>query len=349
MSAKTLLLLHRTVAPAHGARAVSNAASAILPTRHSLSQPKRLCEDSTELKDRTAALLGTTVGKLYSADTRNTTRAAAYYAANESIQLAEYLVLGHARNIPGSLYADHNAGSDDPLTSLTSMKSILNRMQNEGAMFMELRNENILQQLASEEHEETEPPSFLEDFAPPAATGVMYDAVLDAMACTKSGGPMEYLDLATTLIHRYAMDEKENAFTIPTMVTYNAPLRGVALLDIQDQVLRDEAMRMAFTLYNSLTHSELAHIQRNPRTMTYMCRILDKCIPGSRVKGNMSVTFFSHATQLGILDEAVIDALRQIHSSQNGPEFQILLDHLSGDLPQRFRRFVNKYNHSEHY
>jgi hypothetical protein len=175
----------------------------------------------------------------------------------------------------------------------------------------------------------------------------MREALLDAMACARIGAPRDYYDLALQLIHADKLDKGANLHTQTTHVTYNAALRGIASCDITQEMVRDDVLDSAFSLYNHLTHSR--HLPRNAMTYVYMFQIIEKAFPASRVRGNISCTLWDHATRIGVVDEQVIAALKSVHSTSNGPEFQTLLDHISGPLPQKYRRFVNKYRHSDNY
>ena len=59
--------------------------------------------------------------------------------------------------------------------------------------------------------------------------------------------------------------------------------------------------------------------------------------------------FASHDVPRVVVNDEVVDSFKQVHDPVNGPEFQILLDHVDGELPQKYRRFVKKYAHSQTY
>ena len=187
----------------------------------------------------------------------------------------------------------------------------------------------------------------LRDFAPPGPTSKMQEALLDAMACVGQASPLEYYDVAVTVLKANDLDKGKNLNTLPSHVTYNAALRGIAKCDIADEQTRDEALSSAFTLYNHLTHS--LHLPRNNMTFVYMLQVIDKAFPACRVKGNISATLWDHASRLGVANEEVIAAMRQVHDPTNGPEFDILLEEFSSSLPQKYRRFISKYRHSDNY
>ena len=126
-----------------------------LPTRHSLKQPPRACVDAIELEEQTQKLLESPVGLLYAnRATADGDRDDAYDLAFDTIQMAEYLQLGYARHIPGSMYAAAGettvGGSSNPIAS---MQSLIDRMAEEGNMYMQLRNNKIASRLDEESEE----------------------------------------------------------------------------------------------------------------------------------------------------------------------------------------------------
>ena len=374
-----------------------------LPTRHSLKQLPRICQDPIELQEETEKLLQTPVGELYASQaTAQGGIDEAYHLAHSHIARAEYLQLGHASQIDGTLYAGDatNPSSLSPNDVIQlSMKPLIARMQQEGEIYMKIREQKKIPHpeeyiesftpgsarvedsspdeegyLPSSEDDSSSSSSDDDDddesddelveratasasgkvvkersleFAPPGPTAKMQEALLDSMACARMGAPGDYYDLALQIMNADKLDNGSNNYTQPTLVTYNAALRGIATCDLTMEMVRDEALESAFSLYNHLTHSR--HLPRNAMTYVYMFQIIDKAFPASRVKGNISCTLWDHATRLGVVNEQVIASLSQVHSTSNGPEFQMLLDHISGPLPQKYRRFVNKYRHSDNY
>eukprot|EP00980_Cylindrotheca_fusiformis_P003467 scaffold774_cov75-Cylindrotheca_fusiformis.AAC.4 len=243
----------------------------------------------------------------------------------------------------------------------------------------------------------------LEDFAPPGATIAMYDAILDAMAVSLSApapdgkndnnntnDPLDFLHWSlqaltmeeqdaelvsllfssnTTSHRRRLRRHASDQYSMATHVTYNAALRGIAQGIIknnsqQQQEYCDNALYAAFQLYNHLTHSN--HLPRNTASIIYMCQIVHHALlpeSGSRVKGNISVTFWKQACQLGLASTELANTILQMHtttdnnnnnssSSSCGPEFDVFLKQLKtplDQLPQRYRRSVKKNQHSKHY
>jgi hypothetical protein len=397
-------------------RWMSSAAADELPTRHSLNQPPRVCSDPVELQEETKKLLETPVGQLYaSRATASGGMEEAYDLAFTAIKRAEYLQFGYASQIPGSLYAPDDGSSaaakssEDPISS--GMLPLLNRMKQEGEMYMKLRYEKRMVEgkkpndfmpgsakagfntdeegylPSSDDSESSDDSSSSDedndedadlsddssssdedsdeedadavgpmpggsrkvpfDFAPPGPTAKMQEAILDVMSCVGEASPNEYYETALQIFDANDLDKGSNSYTLPSHVTYNASLRGIAKCDLSDDMVRDEALSSSFSLYNHLTHS--LHLPRNTMTIVYMLQVVDKAIPASRVKGNISVTLWDHAIRLGVVNAQVVEAMKNIHDPTNGPEFDIFLEEISGNLLQKDRRFVNKYKHSNHY
>jgi hypothetical protein len=402
---------------------MSSAAAAAmeLPTRHSLNQPPRVCSDPVELQEETQKLLETPAGQLYASQaTAVGGIEEAYDLAYTTIKRAEYLQFGYASQIAGSLYAplvddgssspNNLSSEDDPISS--GMLPLLNRMKQEGELYMNLRHEKRMvggskapddfmpgyakaksdfntdekgylpssddssDDSSSSDEEDAAEDSVLSDdssssdddsddesgsagpipggsgatvldFAPPGPTAKMQEALLDVMACVGEATPSEYYEVALQIMDANDLDKGSNSYTLPSHVTYNASLRGIAKCDLSDDMVRDDALSSSFSLYNHLTHS--LHLPRNIMTIVYMLQVVDNAIPASRVKGNISVTLWDHASRLGIANEQVIEAMKNLHEPTNGPEFDILLEEISGKLPQKYRRFVNKYAHSKYY
>jgi hypothetical protein len=382
----------------------SAAVSADLPTRHSWKQPPPVCQDLKELEESTAAILEEPVGALYASATKippstEAQRSDIYDAADATIQQVEYLIRGHSSKVPGALYNQKkDAASDQPQQHLDKMQQLLQRMQKEGSMYMQLREEQ-LKLLAASEREDSESDSDSEsggdsdsdsdsdsdndssssssdeedddgeetlDFSPPGGTITMYDAVLDAMAVAPNTNPypLDFFQTSMQALSAHELDSQyvlqdsqqkimhRDKYSIATPITYHAALRGISeKTDFENPKYRDDALNAAFGLYNHLSHSD--HLPRNTASILYMVQIVDKALPASRVKGNISVTFWKQACQIGVISPAVVEAIQSMHEDNAcGPEFDVLLKQLDtplDQLPQRYRRAVNKNRHSQHY
>lgn len=130
--------------------ATISSAVAALPTRHSRHLPKPVCTDSAELDSTTESLLASRAGSLftyeYSGHTRMTDKADEYEAglarSDVTTQKFEWTLGGHAAAIPGSIAAHSTvniAAIGDTSKHLESMIGLLERIEEEGRVYVELR------------------------------------------------------------------------------------------------------------------------------------------------------------------------------------------------------------------
>jgi hypothetical protein len=237
----------------------------------------------------------------------------------------------------------------------------------------------------------------LSDFSLPGVTTVMYDSLLDAMACATElllhdGNkpdsnsvlslldPSDFYHITQDALTAHELNNQRSngseffPYTIPTMVTYNASLRGIGNLCLagsadvdpnSKQQLVDQGLAYGFGIYNHLTHNDHTLPKRNAATMIHLLTVIRACLPPSRTRGNMSVTLWYQASREGLVTPELVAAIREVHAEPNGPEFEVFLDALekcqsspaSSDeasekvviMPQRFARFAKKYQHSKNY
>jgi hypothetical protein len=233
------------------------------------------------------------------------------------------------------------------------------------------------------------------DFAAPGVTIAMYDTILDAMACAThvslegqsanaSSESASFLQmLEPDDVYRVAgaalkAHDLNNQFedgdmffspTTPTMVTYNAALRGIGniclsetSIDERKGEIIDQGLAHGFGVYNHLTHNEHGLPKRNAASIIYLLKIIQACIPPSRTRGNMTVALWHQASMEGLVTPELIECIKKLHDNSNGPEFDVFLESLdkcttSADekqnkviiTPQRFARFAKKYSHSKFY
>ena len=387
---RVLCLLKRSLSSASAATEASQAKhSAVLdlPTRHSWKQTPRVCSDFHELQESTTSILEQPLGSLFVSNASHTfkdstssiesQRNEVYEIADAAIQQVEYLMRGHASFVKGSMY-----NKKDQANSLLSgpehleqMKLLLQRMQQEGSLYMQLREEHLklVDDVTAGEGAETvgEPEEVPDlDFAPPGATIAMYDAVLDSMAVQQERikDPLSFFETTLLALQACELDwdflmtegdrrkkqyfQQRDTYTLVTPITYNAALRGIAEhTDYTNPQHRDNALNASFHLYNHLTHSE--HLLRNSASIGYMLQVIGRALPDSRVKGNISVTFWKQACQMGLVTPQLIATMKSIHTGLRcGPEFAPVLEQVQtplSELPQRYRRAVKLTRLSANY
>lgn len=373
-----------------------------LPTRHSWKQPPKICHDLAELEEMTASLLDQSVGSLYAATSTTSSmtldsslesqRSHIYDVADPTIQQVEYLIRGHASKIEGSIYYNKENGKSETdasqqLNHVRSMKQLLQRMQEEGNMYMRLRHEALALQeedkggdySSSDSDSDSDSSSSSSDdedgdeedemdFAPPGATITMYDSVLDALAVSHTSTNVDPLDIFHTSMHalsandldkeynfysnnekqKHLMHQQRNKYTLATPTTYNATLRGLlSKTDFNDPKQRDNALDGAFGVYNHLTHSE--HLLRNTASILYLLRIVDEALPSSRVKGNISVTLWKQACQFGVITPELSQAIQNIHQDDAcGPEFDVFIKQVATPIDELPQRYRRFANKTKH-
>jgi len=234
------------------------------------------------------------------------------------------------------------------------------------------------------------------DFAKPGVTMAMYDAILDAMACAAQASlqakdssqqqsasylqslePEDIYRVAGAAWKAHDLNNQHNndsdeyfQSTCPTMVTYNAALRGIGNLCLaadpdnkRKAIITDQGLAHGFGVYNHLTHNEHGLPKRNSASIVYLLQIIRACFPASRSRGNMTVALWHQASREGLVTPGLIRSLKDLHAESNGPEFGVFLESLdrcisagtSGEsktpaiTPQRFARFAKKYSHSKFY
>jgi hypothetical protein len=215
--------------------------TASIPFRHSIkAPPKVLRHQSQELQQFTEQLLTASPGSLFGYQDAHTTRDDAWKAAESTIQLAEYVLRGHASWIPNSRYykkTKNESSSDADLTSsvaqhVAQMQTIVARLQQEGQVYMQLRHERLAQKFQEKQalaggmnnnmEEEGTDELFItladttQAFAPPGATVTMYDVLLDSMSVCSCSDEQHEL-------------EEEEA-TTSTTTTHFTPSEFVTLL-----------------------------------------------------------------------------------------------------------------------
>jgi len=157
--------------------------------------------------------------------------------------------------------------------------------------------------------------------------------------------------------------------TTPTMITYNASLRGIgnicmssAFNEEQKAMVIDQSLGYGFAVYNHLTHNDHGLSKRNAASIIYLLKIIQACIPPSRTRGNMTVALWHQASREGLVTPTLIKTIVELHEPGNGPEFDVFLESIEKCVsstggesnkavitPQRFARFAKKFSTSQFY
>ena len=213
---------------------------------------------------------------------------------------------------------------------------------------------------SDEEDEDGEHLSYEE--CPPGPSIVHYDIYLDALSAALPNmhddddnldntiiiSPNDIVDILESVLERHELDGGDlhnvNPHTIPTQQTLNAALRAIANIPYNsdssnDERLRDEALQ-AFGIFNHLEHSPL--LECNAASFCYMLQIVNKYIPTSRTKGNISMALWMQATKKGVVDASVVQAFQQCHSPSNGPEFEHVVQERTTSVSELPTRWIKR-------
>mmetsp|Transcript_3430 Transcript_3430/g.5044 ORF Transcript_3430/g.5044 Transcript_3430/m.5044 type:complete len:422 (-) Transcript_3430:169-1434(-) len=367
----------------------STGSSVNFPTRHSRSAVPPACLSIAQLNDLTEELLGAKPGSLYKYDNNIVPdeSATAWKVADKAVQKAEFVIRGHAAQIPDTLwnrilrgnpmFENDATNNVSPTDRIATMHSIIQRLEEEGTMYMKMRLE-VNSQLAVERKEDEEstaanapktttkneaqgdeeeqPTGFtLEDYASPGATVQMYDTILDSMALnTHADTPLTALPYLQRVVERYHHDggigQNLNEATVPTVMSFNTVLRAVAntpYTEGQEEV-RDNALQVGFTTYDFMRH----FVHRNSATYAYMMQIVAKYIPPSATRGNIAYGMWTQAKKEQVIDQMVIDSTIGAYTPSNGKDFDTWVEETIKDkgfenIPQKLRRNSKSRRHQK--
>lgn len=325
----------------------------------------------------------------------------AWKAADPVVQRVEFLLRGHACRIEGTRW-EHWIELDEEMLNrdrssadqtMSAMHSLLERVWEEGRSYMVGRATRMgeIQMLSQAEHaspkdtigsrfdrlsarndgdsegKQGERQPFIDDFALPGPSVVMYDTVLDAMACRASSGchystPQYCWLVFQDILSRHVLDggdqENTNMHTRPSPVSFNAPIRLACSLpfDQEDQSpssarIRDEAMQIGFGSFDALSQSTL--VKRNSATYCHMLHLVSRFMPPSRIRGNIAHGIFQHAVAQGLIDETVVKSFESANTPSNGTIYDNWInENISGQhvesLPQKWTKHSLRLRHLPH-
>jgi hypothetical protein len=129
-----------------------------MPSRHSRQVLPPVCTDAVQLTEWTQQVMEAPVGSLFgyatttsAHATTNNSRAAAWETADDTAQKVEFLVRGHAAQLPGTLWQRWLPPSAQPETvdsaaaalSLQAMEGLVDRIWDEGHAYMVVRADRL--------------------------------------------------------------------------------------------------------------------------------------------------------------------------------------------------------------
>jgi hypothetical protein len=119
----------------------------ILPVKHSRNQLPPVCIDPVQRAEWTEEILQARIGSLFTfnqEDNTNDTLQAAWVQADASVQKVEFLLRGHAHGIQGTQWnrwvtTTSSMQEVDPDETLVTLQALLDRLWEEGHVYMTLR------------------------------------------------------------------------------------------------------------------------------------------------------------------------------------------------------------------
>ena len=370
------------------ARAAYSSAMASFPTRHSRHLPPPVCRDALELRVLTQELLEVTFVPYTLSQEQDL-----WESNDATIQKAEYTIRGHAACVPGTLwYPCKNEGdsnNEDVFNTssqqhVSSMQAIIDQLEEQNKIYMKVRTQ-LNSQVASSHYNEKSSSGGDDDSdssdsnnddddnekhatshhttgrlaAGPGPTVEMWDTLLDSMAVTcHNTTPAEFKSTLERVLLRHALDggfeSNTNPYTVPTVLTFNAVLRGVANVKYETNSnnnnmtkIRDEALETAFGVYDEMQY----HVERNSATFQYMLQVVQTFLPPSLSRGNIAHGLWTHAKQHAVASSQVLQALHRAHVPSNGAEFDAWLEENNyvKKMPLKWRREhkMRRYNRSD--
>jgi hypothetical protein len=195
---------------------------------------------------------------------------------------------------------------------------------------------------------------YLHEFALPGPTTAMYDTLLDVAAVTGNINCVDNVNVWHELAFtRHQLDggcaTNRNVYTVPTALTFNALIRYAANMSYQsdggDVELRDTAIALAFSTYQTLDEVDIVH--KNAASAMYTLQVIAKYMPPSRIRGNIAAGVFQQARYRGLINKAVIEAYKAANTPSNSAEDDAYIrDNLLGPIPPKWKRESKKYRYN---
>mmetsp|Transcript_30949 Transcript_30949/g.47199 ORF Transcript_30949/g.47199 Transcript_30949/m.47199 type:complete len:399 (+) Transcript_30949:3-1199(+) len=353
-------------------RFFSNAApgqSLKIPTRHSRHLPPPACLLIDQLRDTTDEILENSPGFLipYNSSQRDD----AWHAwdlADITVQKVEWLIRGYSAQVENTqMHKQYSIEpNEDPRKCVEQILKLVEKMEEEGKMFMDLRSK-MRSQLAVEERKDPDEDlswknrdieinkeanngqssdiSRGQAFASPGQTIAMFDTLLDTMSMvTDDNTPATVGNIVKRIEERFQQDGglayNVNPNTVPTQMTWNAGLRAIANTDNSCEKTRDDALTSAFSIFHHLGD---ANVKRNSATYAFMVQIVAKYIPPSEISANVAHGLWHLAKEDQVINKNLMKAMELIDSGGYKKHEQFMTENVRGktieDIPQDWRKF----------
>lgn len=351
-------------------RFISNAASGQnlkIPTRHSRHLPPPACLQIDQLRDVTDEILESSPGSLipYNPSSRDD----AWHAwdlGDVTIQKVEWLIRGYSAQVENTQMHKQYAieSNEDPRKCIDQMMKLVQKMEEEGKMYMDLRLK-MRSQLAIEDGKDPDEDLSWRNkdvemdkerlngqssdgdrgqaFASPGQTIGMFDTLFDTMSMvTDHNTPATVGNIIKRIEERFQQDGglayNINPSTVPTQMTWNAGLRAIANTNNSCEKTRDDALTSAFSIFDHLGD---ANAKRNGATYTFMVQIVAKYIPPSEISANVAHALWHLAKEDKVINKNLMKAMEIIDSGGYERYEQFITENVRGktieDIPQDWK------------
>lgn len=362
---------------------VKKAIKRVIPSKHSRKLPPSIA--SAEIvDDMTNELLSSPIGSLYTYDSDfKGSEDQGFIVSDVWSQKVEFLLRGHSSLIDGSIVRyelqheslelpDVKVNDDKNIGErIRVMQSLLERMENEAEAYKEayITAHSAMEEVKEPSSSQKKGKKGAEDVsssskgifkgAPPGPTISMYDIVLDAYAISTHLPTTTALTQAQSLFnkatHRHIQNggpDNTQRHTIPTSLTFNAVIRTASntsydyTLKEIDERTRDEVLNAAFWTFDKMYHTDCT--ERNTATYIYMLRMLKKCMPESRVRGNIAHALFDLAVEDKVMDDCIYEELKVNGGGELYENWLRFMDEKDGDDPIEDKWRINAVKRRYH-
>lgn len=335
--------------------AIATDEQAKIPTRHSRHSPPPACVDREALHEMTSEIVESRPGSLFCYDSSlaapSNDRSHAWDVCNTVVQKVEWLVGGHSSFVANTIQqkVQQTEGDGDELDRINAIESLIDRVEEEGELYMKLRQ----QVLASKTDDEDAESMLTFTFAAPGPTVAMYDTLLDTLAQTsETENPEKAANVLDSVIARFKKDggleRNSNPYTVPTAISYNGVLRAIANTPNASERTRDSALTHAFETFSNFSE---APIPPNSGTYLYMIQILERFVPNSETRDNILNGMWTLAKNDQVVDGRIMETMETIELTNVENLDPFVRSSREGDsdyvIPLQWRKFARTRRHSE--
>lgn len=250
-----------------------------------------------------------------------------------------------------------NINNENASERIGVMQSLLERIEKEAEACREafIIAHSALKKVEESEIKQSESKEF--KGATPGLTISMCDMLLDACAITNQLNALQNAQhLFNKTTHRHILNggaDNADRHTMPSALIFNAVMRAASNTPFsynspdasKDEQVRDKALNASFRTFDKMHHADCAN--HNSATYFRMLRMLKKCMPDSRVRGNVVRALFNLVVEDKVMDDCVHEELKVSGSGKLHESWLRHMDEKDGDVIEEKWR-VNAIKRSYH-